>query len=221
MKTLKICLFLAALVVFSQCKKSDTDPTTVKDIDGNTYNIVQIGDQFWLKENLMVTKYRDGHPIPNNADSTVWANLTLGGRCYYDNDADNNGTYGSLYNWFAVDNERGLCPTGWHVPTDAEWTELVEYLGGEYIAGGKMKTTTLWEAPNEGATNNSGFSALPAGERTFESEFKELGFMGTWWSQTQDSEEVGISYHIENSFANIGRNYNNKKAGFSVRCIKD
>lgn len=211
---LGVCLTLV------QCSKKE-ETTTVKDIDGNVYNIIQIGDQFWLKENLKVTKYRNGESIPAVEDSTAWAELSSGGRCIYDNSNENNNVYGTLYNWYAVNDARGLCPTGWHVPSDDEWSDLVEGLGGEFVAGGKMKTTTLWEAPNVGATNESGFSALPAGTRSSNSLYVEKGYTGTWWSSTSDSENVGISYHIDRSFPNIGRNFNNKKAGYSIRCTKD
>lgn len=140
-------------------------PPTVTDYDGNVYQTVLIGDQCWMMENLKVTHYRNGDPIPHVTDGVTWGNLTSGAYCNYNNDEGNVATYGRLYNWYAVDDSRNIAPAGWHVPSDAEWQTLVDYLGGDAVAGGKMKEagTTHWASPNTGATNESGFTALPGG----------------------------------------------------------
>ncbi|MBL0286085.1 MAG: fibrobacter succinogenes major paralogous domain-containing protein [Bacteroidetes bacterium] len=138
---------------------------TVTDIDGNVYNTVTIGAQCWMMENLKTTKYNDGTAIPNVTSNTEWGALNTGAWCYYSNDANNNNTYGKLYNWYSVNTGR-LAPNGWHVPTDIEWLELRDYLGGSQQAGGKMKSISiLWSPPNVGADNSSGFTALPSGFR--------------------------------------------------------
>ena len=139
---------------------------TVTDIDGNIYHTVTIGNQVWMKENLKTTKYKNATNIEYiGSDGLVWQLNTTGAYAWYNNDSTWKYTYGALYNWSAVNSAKGLCPAGWHVPSDAEWTILTTYLGGANIAGGKMKETStlLWESPNTGATNKSGFTALPGG----------------------------------------------------------
>jgi uncharacterized protein (TIGR02145 family) len=144
---------------------TDVETNTVTDIDGNIYHTVTIGTQVWMVENLKTTKYRNGDPIPN-VTGNAWAALTTGAYCWYNNDAATyKATYGALYNWYAVADSRNIAPTGWHVPTDAEWTTLTTFLGGESVAGGKLKETGTnhWTSPNTGATNETGFTALPGG----------------------------------------------------------
>jgi uncharacterized protein (TIGR02145 family) len=147
---------------------AQTTQNVCKDIDGNIYETVKIGTQIWMAENLKTSHYRNGSAIKEIEDNTTWANIEKAGAstpgwCYYNGTAINNPTYGKLYNWYAVNDSRHLCPTGWHVPTDVEFQLLSNDLGGDEVAGGKMKATTLWTAPNTGADNSSGFSALPAG----------------------------------------------------------
>lgn len=141
----------------------------VIDIDGNIYQAVKIGKQLWLAENLKVIHYRNGDPIQHIIDDIQWHNGGFGAYCNYGNDQTNATIYGCLYNWYAVNDKRNICPSGWHIPTEAEWTVLVNYLGGDSIAGGKMKEagTIHWESPNTGAINISGFSALPGGGRFY------------------------------------------------------
>jgi uncharacterized protein (TIGR02145 family) len=137
---------------------------TAKDVDGNVYNTVTIGAQVWMAENLRTTKYNDGTSIPLVTDSTKWSDLSTPAHCWYNNDkASYKATYGALYNWYTVATDN-LCPTGWHVPTTAEWQILKDYLGSS-VDGGKLKEsgTTHWKSPNKGATNESGFTALPGG----------------------------------------------------------
>ena len=198
----------------------------LSDVDGNNYKTVYIGTQQWMAENLKVTKYSDGTTIPNITDNTQWSNLTSGAWAYYNNDAANNAKYGKLYNWFAVspttNGTKNVCPTGWHVPTDAEWTVLTDYLGGVDVAGGKMKEvgTTSWNSPNTDATNTSLFSALPGGHRDYDGNYNYIGNYGFWWST---SEYIGEAMFrdLSNSDGFALRNSVNKKDGFSVRCLRD
>ncbi|HNY56232.1 MAG TPA: FISUMP domain-containing protein, partial [Chitinophagales bacterium] len=157
---------------------------TVNDIDGNTYNTVTIGTQCWMTENLKTSTYNDGTAILNETINTQWVNLTTGAYCYYNNNISNKATYGTLYNWYAV-NTGKLAPSGWHVPTEADWTTLINYLGGETVAGGKMKAITLWNSPNTAADNSSGFSGLPAGIRTQSGTYFDMGNEGNFWSATE------------------------------------
>jgi len=186
---------------------------------------VQIGTQIWMTKNLNVSRYRNGDPIPQVTDPTQWASLTTGAWCYYNNDPTNGPIYGKLYNWFAINDPRGLAPTGSHVPTDAEWTTLTTFLGGEAVAGGKIKSigTTLWLSPNTGAINSSGFTGLPGGDRNALSTagFENLSTLGNWWSSTE-----GIStgaWDVQTVwFGSIARRVQYvKNVGLSVRCIKD
>jgi uncharacterized protein (TIGR02145 family) len=203
---------------------SFTSTETVTDIDGNVYTTVVIGSQKWMVENLKVTHYVNGDPIPNITYFVEWANLNTGAYVWFNNDEAGYGDiYGALYNWYTVVDSRKLCPTGWHTPRDEEWTMLTEYLGGESIAGGKMKGTgtIYWHVPNTGATNESGFTGLPGGYRDFYGMFYWTGYGGTWWSDTEDTVEHvwyrGLNYDDDN----VNRNNNNKREGFSVRCVKD
>ena len=184
---------------------------------------VVIGTQQWMEKNLDVMTYRNGDVIPQVTDNTAWAGLTTGAWCWYSNSADNGAIYGKLYNWYAVNDPRGLAPQGWHIPTDAEWTTLGTLLGGDAVAGGKMKTTgtTRWTTPNTSATNESGFAGLPGGLRFSNGSFDIVGSFGYWWSATELSS-THAWYRLLNS--NVGilyRNDFNKKSGFSVRCLRD
>jgi len=195
---------------------------TMTDIDGNTYKTVTIGTQTWMAENLKVTKYNDGTAIPNVTDETAWSSLTTGAYCNYNNDPSTAATYGRLYNWYAV-NTGKLCPTGWHVPTDAEWETLREYLGGYEVAGGKLKETgtTHWNSPNEGATNASGFTALPGGGRYNDGTFDYIGDNGIWWSSTEGSTSYALGWYLNYNNYNLTYNNSSKVDGFSVRCVRD
>ena len=204
-----------------------TDPITVTDLDGNVYNVIRIGTQVWMAENLKTTKYRNGDPIPNVTDNTAWAALSTGAYCWLNNDAVTyKATYGALYNWWAVSDSRNIAPTGWHVPTDAEWTTLTTFLGGESVAGGKLKETgtTHWQSPNTDATNSSGFTALPGGDRNSGGTFYTIGYHGFWWSSTAN----GASYAwyawyqvLGYDFASVNRNNFYKQGGDAVRCVRD
>ncbi len=197
--------------------------TTVADIDGNTYNTVAIGNQCWLKQNLKTSKYRDGSSIPNVTSSSVWSSLTTGAFCYYNNSSSNNATYGKLYNWYAATDSRNIAPTGWHLPTDAEWTQLTDYLGGLSIAGGKLKEagTTHWQSPNTGATNESDFTSLPGGLCDGSGLYSGIGYYGDYWSSSSYSSTFAWGCGTGWDSSNFTIGVSGKVNGRSIRCIKD
>ena len=200
-----------------------TLPPTVTDIDGNVYHIITLGTQVWMVENLKTTKYNDGTSIPLVTDATDWGNLTGPGYCWYNNDAGTyKNTYGAMYNFYTV-NTGKLAPAGWHMPTDAEWTVLTNFLGGDSIAGGKMKETgiTHWMSPNTGADNSSGFTALPGGYRNYIGIFYHLQMDGYYWTSTPASGYGYLRYFYYNSAAVVSRNNGGLTDGFSVRCLKN
>jgi len=196
---------------------------TVTDIDGNVYQIVTIGTQVWMAENLEVTHYRNGDAIPNITDNTEWEGLTTGAYCNYNNDEGYVSTYGRLYNWYAVGDGRNIAPDGWHVPTHAEWQTLVDYLGGYAVAGGKLKETgtTHWLSPNTGATNESGFSGLPGGYRYFDGNYYGMNFIAYFWSSTEYSGNYAWSRFLGSNVSEVYYYERDKPHGFSVRCVKD
>jgi uncharacterized protein (TIGR02145 family) len=201
---------------------SNKQTVAVTDADDNIYDTITIGTQTWMKENLKTTKYKNGTIIPLVTDELAWSNLTTPGYCWYINDANNKNTYGALYNWYAV-NTGNLCPTGWHVPTDDEWTTLTTYLGGESAAVGKLKETGAihWQISDYKATNETGFSALPGGCRDFDGTFYDMGYYGYWWSSTEFV--IGGAWSRFMGYDDSGgyRHGNFEQDGFSVRCIKD
>jgi uncharacterized protein (TIGR02145 family) len=218
--------------------------TTITDIDGNAYNTVLIGSQCWTKENLRVRRYNDGTAIQFDAtggsggSSTTWQNLTIGAHAIYANDStatpSNRTKYGYLYNWYAAKgiyttgtivstDTLNICPSGWHVPTDAEWTTLTTELGGESVAGGKMKSigTAYWTSQSAGTDNSSGFSALPGGFRFADGSFNNLRNSAAFWSATEFNAEYAWSRRLEYNSNDVSRESYQKKRGASIRCIKD
>jgi len=197
----------------------------VSDIDGNTYYSVTVGNQIWMAENLNTTKYRNGDVIPNITDGAIWGGLTSGAYCNYNNDINNSAVYGRLYNWYAVSDKRNIAPSGWHVASNAEWKILIDFLGKEIVAGGKMREigTSHWN-PNFGATNESGFTALPGGSRGWgPGPFSDLGKSGNWWSSDEydsttawDRGVGGQEQYMSSQVFSMP-----KVRGESVRCIKD
>jgi uncharacterized protein (TIGR02145 family) len=200
-----------------------------------TPSIVAIGTQTWIAVNLNVDAYSDGTPIPEVTNPDAWAGLTTGAWCYYNNDPENGAVYGKLYNWYAVAGihdpaslsdpslRKQLAPTGYHIPTDAEWTTLTSYLGGEDVAGGAMKEdgTIHWLDPNTDATNSSGFTGLPGGWRDHNGTFDNIGIVSIWWSFTElDTGGAWVRYLGHNGGYAI-RNASNTGGGFSVRCLSD
>jgi len=192
------------------------------DIDGNEYYTVYIGEQLWMAENLKVTHYNNGDSIsyPSNADFGSYDEGQYG---VYDNDPSNADIYGNLYNWAVVDDERGVCPEGWHVPSDDEYTILTDYLGGTSVAGGEMKETGLehWNSPNTGATNESGFTGLPAGYRNhIDGNYVSMGYSGHFWSSSANSLNAWyrVLYY---GYSYVSRYNYSKQDGFSIRCLGD
>jgi uncharacterized protein (TIGR02145 family) len=201
---------------------------SVADFDGNIYHVVPIGRQKWLRENLRVTHYRNGESIPNVPSETQWKILTTGAYCVYDNQAANVTAYGYLYNWHALGDTRGLCPTGWHVPSDSEWTELGDSLGGNLVAGGRLKSTGtieggtgLWYAPNTDGSNSSGFTGLPAGYRINYGTYYSMGNVGYFWTSSAYSTDKAWLYILDANNGELNINFDFKTNGFSVRCCKD
>jgi uncharacterized protein (TIGR02145 family) len=184
---------------------------------------VTIGTQLWTGCNLDVTTYRDGTTIPQVTDPTAWAALTTGAWCYYDNDSANGPTYGKLYNWYAVNDPRGLAPVGYHVPTDSEWTVLTDYLGGTLVAGGKMKEAGLchWAEPNTDATNESLFTGLAGGYRDAFGTFSSIGIDGYLWSSSDFSTTNALYRYITSFTGSALANSTYKQASLAVRLIKD
>ena len=184
---------------------------------------IVIGNQQWMKENLDVVTYRNGDVIPQVTDAAAWAGLTTGAWCYYSNSADNGTIYGKLYNWYAVNDSRGLAPQGWHIPTDAEWTTLGNLLGGDAVAGGKMKTTgtTRWNTPNTSATNESGFAGLPGGNRNSDGTYVNISGDGSWWSATPSSSTVARFRQANYNSVLLNSGNAIMVQGYSVRCLRD
>ena len=201
---------------------------SMTDQQGNVYKTIVIDTQEWMAENLNTSIYRNGEAIPTNLDDAAWQSTTSGAWAYYNNDASLACPYGKLYNWYTCVDARQLCPVGWHVPTDGEWTDLTDYLGGEGAAGGKMKTTGttetatgLWYSPNAEATNSSGFSGAPGGFRFDDGGYSNVGNSGHWWSSSEDDASYAWSHYLDFSFGFASRGSGTKRLGFSVRCLRD
>ena len=192
---------------------------SVSDYEGNTYQTIEIGTQTWMAENLKAVKYNDGTDIPFVVEVSAWAVLSTPGYCWYNNDSV---SYGALYNWHTVKTGK-LCPTGWHVPTDNEWTILTDYLGGKSVSGGKLKETgtTHWLSPNTGATNESGFTALPVGYRDYSGGFNSIRNYGFWWTSTEGATSGAYYRDMYYGYVYTDRSSSNEKSGASVRCLKD
>ena len=232
---IQLILMGVALIWLTSCDKNENSET-VEDINGNVYNTSVIGDQVWMVENLRTVSFRDGSLMLTQLyDDFEWASAGAACTIYphseidgLDSEAEVSAAYGRLYNWIAVNDSRGLCPVGWRVPTEEDWDELIEYLGGEDVAGGKLKNTRTsptdhprWDSPNTGATDEKHFSALPAGYRTSLGQFDFLGSYGEWWSSTEYNTDLAITRYISNYETGMYHSYGRKRAGYSVRCIKE
>jgi uncharacterized protein (TIGR02145 family) len=212
---------------------------TVNDIDGNVYNTVLIGNQCWMKENLKTTTYRNGTAIPNVMDDNAWYNLTTGAYVWYDNDISWKDSYGALYNWFATVDANGLCPTGFHVPTDDEWTALTDYIGGMGSPhGNELKSCRQVNSPLGGGcstdehprwdhdnanygTDDYGFSGLPGGSRGYSGNFDFIGYYGIWWSSTEYSSGSAWYHYLSYYYGYVSVSDYYKQIGISVRCLRD
>lgn len=216
------------LMLFNSCKKTDEvliqkSVTAVTDNDGYVYNTVTIGTQVWMVENLKTTKYNNGDPIETTS-LDVSGETAPKYQWSYGDSSGNAGIYGRLYTWYAVTDSRKICPEGWHIPSDSEWETLKSYLGGENIAGGKLKEANLthWESPNVAMTNETGFTALPGGYRDYEGNFVSLYKSSYHWSSTPNAApHLGWGQHMSYSDGVILRGGYNKSAGVSVRCLQD
>jgi uncharacterized protein (TIGR02145 family) len=233
----KILSKLAVVIFIASCNKNSTPapapvPTPpLTDIDGNVYSTVKIGTQIWMQQNLNTSRYRNGDLIPKVTDSAAWVTLTTGAYCYYNNDsATYAATYGKLYNWYAVNDSRGLAPAGWHVPSDAEWTTLVTYaisIKPSGDVGGKLKApgTAYWASPNSFATNSSGFTGLPAGQRYDDNVFFGIHthayFLSSSENNTNEAWGRVLFFSPIGGFGTYGLSSPIKRNGLSVRCIKD
>ena len=208
--------------ILSDCWTSEPTGDCIY-IDGNVYETIQIGEQLWMAENLKVTHYNNEDEIsyPSNE---YFGNYDDGQYGVYDNDPANADIYGNLYNWAVVDDDRGVCPEGFHVPSDAEYTVLTDYLGGESVAGGKMKEAGLdhWNSPNTDATNESGFTGLPAGYRSYSNgSYLIMGTNGYFWSSSEYDSDLAWYRVLVHSSPFVHRNAEPKQFGFSVRCLGD
>ena len=222
MKSIKITLL--AFIAFLNCFYGCNNANTLTDIDGNVYKTVKIGDQVWMAENLKVTRYRNGNPILHRPEAKEWSKTTDGAYCYYNNDSSNILHFGNLYNWHAINDSRNLAPEGWHIPSPEEITTLVNTLKGDTVAGGKLKISGagLWLSPNAGATNESGFSAVPGGYRFNEDgSFHTMGSNGYWWTTTKSYEIFSWTPRLYEVFADVNRDTQYLNYGLAVRCIKD
>ncbi|MCE9540906.1 MAG: fibrobacter succinogenes major paralogous domain-containing protein [Bacteroidetes bacterium] len=233
MKKIDLIIFLIGLAVHINLTNAQNRPLkkteTVTDIDGNTYKTIKIGTQVWMAENLKVTKYRNGEAIPNVL-GIANDSLVSGAWCYFENDSLFNIAYGKLYNWYAVNDSRGISPVGWHIPSNDEWTVLVNYLGGYNIAGGKMRESdtihwpvpkiTRWTPPEINANNESGFTALPGGFSRDGSFYNYNN--GYWWSATEYNRGIAWLYYLDYFY--ITQVYSKefyKSDGIPIRCVKD
>ncbi len=230
----KICTFQYASYVGNPC----LGMPTITDFDGNTYNTVQIDSQCWMAENLKTTTYRNGTPIPNVTSNVAWTHLTTSAYVWQSNDINWKRPYGALYNWYAIADTNGLCPAGWHVPTDNEWSTLTNFIGGTNSPhgnelkscrqvnsplGGVCNTSEdpRWNAFIEYGTDNYWFSGLPGGYRDSEGNFLSLREVGVWWSSSEDSSGYPVYRQLDKCFGTIYVNSTSKQYGYSVRCIKD
>ena len=217
MKTnIKFTIFLLSLLFLF----AGNSFSQVTDKDGNVYKTVKIGLQDWSSENLNVTHYRNGDEIPQVQDAFEWAKLTTGAWCWYENSTENGKTYGRLYNWYAVNDPRGLAPEGWHVPTDADWKQLVNFLGGEKSAGQKLKGKAGWFKDGNG-TDEEGFNALPGGIRDSDGSFYDYLKFGCFWTSTENSAANSWYYFVIHNYTDVPRFEGAKERGLSVRLVKD
>jgi uncharacterized protein (TIGR02145 family) len=223
---LRISGVIILIILIQSCKKDEDSNIKITDADGNVYKTVTIGTQVWMAENLKTTKYLNGDLIETSTPATldIFAEATPKYQWAYKGNESNVATYGRLYTWYAVTDSRNVCPTGWHVPTDAEWTTLTTSLGGEDVAGGKLKEkgTRRWQSPNREATNSSGFTALPSGYRYYSGTYHNIGSYGYWWSSTEylgsGADYRSLDYYTTNVSSSF---FGSKFFGFSVRCLQD
>lgn len=222
---LGLCLYIVTLMTFFS-EVISAPAGNLVDVDGNRYGTVEIGRQIWMQENLNVGHYRNGDPIRHAQSVAEWYDAALKGEgawAYYNNDPANGAKYGRLYNWYAVNDPRGLAPKGWHIPSDKEWSILSDQLGGEAVAGGKMKAIgqSKWEESTNVTGIDSNFNALPGGMRGIDGASNFIGKSAYFWSASQYASTMAwyrvLNFHV----SSIVKSAEEKRDGFSVRCIKD
>ena len=232
----KRIILVLSIILLLYLKLNSQETATVTDIDGNVYQTVKIGGQWWMAENLRVTRYRNGDAIPTGLDVHAWQLTRSGAYAVYphddvdgiNSDAEMLEAYGALYNWYAVDDLRGLCLEGWQVPSDSDWITLANSLVRWNVAGGKMKSTRTkpdphprWDSPNIDATNESGFSGLPGGTRGGLGTYHGIGRSGVWWSSTETDPDNIRTRFMQNRTGNLSMSFNQRLDGPSVRCLRD
>ncbi len=235
MRNIKIILLIIFLPAFILTGYPQTTDTIIDNRDGKIYKTIKIGEQWWMAENLAATKLKNDEALALITENSEWIELTAPAYSWYNNDEETyKGTYGALYNWYAV-NTGCLCPVGWHIPSDGEWKQLETALGLSHSEteekgirgnheGGQLKQVGIdyWNSPNTGATNKSGFTAIPVGHRNWKSgDFIDIGLFGTWWSSTEDDSSYAWRRTLYFGDDKIRRFTSHKRDGFSVRCIKD
>ena len=218
------------LLIVTNCKKgtdeskseSQLQTGTVTDIDGNVYKTVLIGTQWWMAENLKVTRYRNGDSIPEVTNPSDWCSLNEGASCYYQNVSNNLSKYGRLYNWYAVSDSRNIAPMGWHVSTLSDWDQLFYYLGGpDSDAGTKLKDKNSWVKPYYVGTNTTGFTGLAAGFRDHKNgNYSAMGSYTDWWTPTAHDDSVAVCWGLSWTSYWLMEESNYKRTGLSVRCVK-
>lgn len=227
-KLITLILGISLVYSCSTTTNNDANTTSVTDVDGNLYETVKICNQTWMKSNLNVLHYNNGDLIPQVTNLTQWASLTTGAWCYYSNNTNNGPIYGKLYNWYAINDPRGIAPSGWHIPSENEVTTMINCLGGWQVAGGKMKSigTSQWATPNLGANNNSGFTAMPGGglnssmpgSTSPSASFPSAGLYSHWWTSTS-SGSSSINFVNNYNLTSCYTGGTSPNSGFSVRCI--
>lgn len=225
MKKVLIITGVAAMFTILSCRQSVKDKTEKIEADSTHLTaFIKIGSQIWAIKNLNVATFRNGDPIPEAESQEEWKKASDEGKpawCYYNGDTSNGSKYGKLYNWYAVHDGRGLAPKGWHIPSDKEWSSLVNYLGGDQVAGAVLKNASLWANKGNGS-NSSGFSALPAGFRTPNVyTFSMSGMMGPFWSSSEYDNAAAWSFKLSYDASTASCQVDPKIGGYSVRCIKD
>jgi uncharacterized protein (TIGR02145 family) len=230
MKNMMIFFFFTMIFVIGCSDNSTNNPdNTVTDTvftdarDGKKYAIVKINSQVWMSENLNTSTYRNGDPIRYARTPEEWLDADTrqeGVWCYYDNDPKNGELYGKLYNWYAVNDSRGLAPIGYHIPSDVEWTILIDFLGGKDIAGRMMKSKTGWDNNGNG-NSTSGFNGLPGGNCDYMKNFYNITGVGNWWSSSEEDAGNALSRNLGYANSEVKRYINYKNSGLSVRCLKD
>ncbi|MBU6158639.1 MAG: hypothetical protein KGP35_06360 [Bacteroidetes bacterium] len=213
--------FLWVFIVFSNSSFAQT-PTTVKDVDGFEYKIVRLGTQTWMAQNLNVSRFRNGDPIPEATTEDEWIKADKNKTpawCYYDNDPEYGAIYGKLYNWYAVIDERGLAPVKWRIPTGEDWERLINFLGNKLKAGEQLKADNGWREGGNG-NNKTGFQAFPGGNRSDKGLFLGNGSYGYWWSSQEHGSETADGYDLGYRYKPINQFAYRKGHGFSIRCVK-